>query len=241
MVPAPWEPILTRDVWQAVTALLADPARRTSPGSTPRWLGSGLYLCGHPQCVDADPPVIMHVGTSGGAKHCPSYACSRHRHLTRAAHALDEYVGHVITHRLARKDAADLLTPPELGVDTAALAREADALRVKLAGALALWRDDVLTAAEYRTTRAELEQRLTAIEERQRVAAGRSPLAGIAGRADAADVWERLDLGRQRAILDAMLVVTVLPQRPGRLPDGSRFDPDAVRVEPARPMRVETG
>lgn len=100
--------------------------------------------------------------------------------------------------------------------------------------ALQLWRDDVLSAAEYRTTRAELGERLADIEDRQRAAAGRSPLAGIAGRADAAAVWEGPDLGRQRAILDALVVVTVLPQRPGRLPDGSRFDTAAVRIEPAR-------
>jgi hypothetical protein len=103
------------------------------------------------------------------------------------------------------------------------------------AGTRRLWRDDVLTAAEYRTTRAELEERLGAVEAQQRAVAGRDPLAGIAGRANAAEVWKRLDLGRQRAILKALLVVTVLPQRLGRLPDGSRFDPNAVRIEPAAP------
>jgi len=111
----------------------------------------------------------------------------------------------------------------------------AAAVRTKLGEALQLWRDDVLTAAEYRTTRAELEQRLGSIEDRQRAAAGRDPLAGIAGREDAAEVWERLDLGRQRAILQALVTVTVLPQRLGRLPDGSRFDPHAVRIGPAAP------
>jgi hypothetical protein len=69
-------------------------------------------------------------------------------------------VGKVIAHRLSRKDAADLLTPPAQGVDTAALAR------------------------------------------------------------DAAEVWERLGLGRQRAILDALVIVTVMPQWHGRMPDG---------------------
>ena len=138
-------------------------------------------------------------------------------------------------HRLSRKDAADLLTPPAQGVDTAALARDAAAVRTKLAEALALWRDDVLSAAEYRVERAELEHRLAGLEAQQRTAAGRDPLAGIAGRADAGDVWERLDLGRQRAILQALVTVTVLPQRLGRLPDGSRFDPNAVRIEPAAP------
>jgi DNA invertase Pin-like site-specific DNA recombinase len=232
-VTAPWKPILSRDVWQAVTALLTDPSRRTSPGNTPRWLGSGLYRCGHPDCIDGDPQSTLTVGGSVNGRHrTRRYRCPE-QHLSRAAAPLDTYVGKVIAHRLARKDAADLLTLPEPGVDRAQLDRDAAALRTKLAEALQLWRDDVLTAAEYRTTRAELEQRLRDIEERQRSAAGRDPLAGIAGRADAAEVWERLGLGRQRAILDALVIVTVLPQRSGRMPDGSRFDPRSIDVQPA--------
>jgi len=235
-VQAPWEPILSRDVWAAVRALLTDPSRRTSPGNTPRWLGSGLYRCGHSICIDADPPVTLRVVAPASGRHLSrSYCCvAGRRHLSRSADALDTYVGKVIVRRLERKDAADLLTPPDRDVDTAALTREAAALRTKLSEALSLWRDDVLTAAEYRTTRAELEGRLGAVEDRQRVAAGRDPLAGIAGREDAAEAWERLDLGRQRAILSTLLIVTVLPQRPGRMPDGSRFDPRSVRIEPAQ-------
>jgi len=232
---APWAPILSRDVWQAVTALLTDPSRRTSPGNVPRWLGSGLYRCGHPDCIDADPPSTLTVGGSVNGRHrTRRYRCPE-QHLSRAAAPLDKYVGKVIAHRLSRKDAADLLTPPAQGVDTAALARDAAAVRRKLREARRLWRDDVFTDGEYRVERAELQARLTAVEERQRAASGRDPLAGIAGRADAAEVWERLGLGRQRAILDALVIVTVLPQRLGRLPDGSRFDPNAVSIEPAAP------
>jgi site-specific DNA recombinase len=234
-VEAPWQPMLSRDVWHAVTALLTDPSRRTSPGNTPRWLGSGIYYCGHPSHPDGDRPT-MRVGSSVNTQHrTPRYTCRETQHLTRSAPALDKYVGKVIAHRLARKDAADLLTPPEPGVDHAKLTRDAEALRRKLREARRLWRDDVFTDGEYRVERAELQARLTAVEERQRAASGRDPLAGIAGRADAAEVWERLGLGRQRAILDALVIVTVLPQRLGRLPDGSRFDPHAVRIGPAAP------
>ena len=151
---APWEPILSRDVWDAVRALLTDPSRRTSPGNTPRWLGSGLYRCGHPDCIDADPPVTMRVGVTGGRGHRqPSYGCSVHRHLTRAAHTLDDYVGRVLVHRLERPDAADLLVVPDHGVDTGALARDAAALRTRIREAGDLWEDGTLSAAEYRHAR----------------------------------------------------------------------------------------
>ena len=37
---APWPAILPEGTWQAVCEVLRDPARRQSPGNTPRWLGS---------------------------------------------------------------------------------------------------------------------------------------------------------------------------------------------------------
>lgn len=200
-----------------------------------------IYRCGHPNCIDADPPLTLTVGGAVNGRHRKRrYRCLE-QHLSRGAEVLDKFVEGVIVKRLAHFDAADLLTPTEHAADAAKLGRHAAALRTKLREALQPWRDDVLTAAEYRTTRADLERRLAAIEERQRSAAGRDPLAGIAGRADAAEVWERLGLGRQRAILEALVVVTVLPQRPGRMPDGSRFDTSAVRIEPAGRQRRPAG
>ena len=44
--PAPWEPIVKPEVFEAVRDLLTDPSRRTGPGAAPRWHGSGIYRCG---------------------------------------------------------------------------------------------------------------------------------------------------------------------------------------------------
>ena len=38
-----YEPILPEDVRQALITLFGDPARKTSPGNTPKWLGSLIY------------------------------------------------------------------------------------------------------------------------------------------------------------------------------------------------------
>jgi site-specific DNA recombinase len=62
-VTVEWPAIVDRDVWDAVRVILTDPVRRTTPGNTPRWLGSGLYRCGHPDCIDADPPRTLRVGS----------------------------------------------------------------------------------------------------------------------------------------------------------------------------------
>lgn len=91
---------------------------------------------------------------------------------------------------------------------------------------------------EYRTRKTRLQQRLDDIEARLRAAAGRDPLADIAGQPDADEIWQRLDLGRQRAILDALLVVTVLPKRRRRPPAEGHIDP-RTRRHPATPHRLK--
>ena len=73
-VTAAWPPILPRDTWEAVVAILSDPNRRTSPGNTPRWLRSLIYRCGHPDCIELDPPSTLRVGTSGKRPQ-PAYRC----------------------------------------------------------------------------------------------------------------------------------------------------------------------
>jgi hypothetical protein len=66
------------------------------------------------------------------------------------------------------------------------------------------------------------------VQSKLQSAAGRSPVADLAGRPDVAEVWAGLDLGRRRAILDALMIVYVmpLPRPPGRAP----FDPELIKI-----------
>jgi len=228
-VAATWKPILPRETWEAVVAVLTDPNRRTSPGNTPRWLGSLIYRCGHPDCIDLDPPSTLRVSMSGGKHVRPAYRCFNHAHLTRVAEPLDLHVAAVLCARLARKDAVDLLPTGADVVDTAALAAEANALRERIREAKDLWEAGVLSAADLKVRQARLAEKLADVQARLRSAAGHNPVADLAGRPDAAEVWVGLDLGRRRAILDAVAIVWVLPlaKPPGRAP----FNPDSVKIK----------
>lgn len=228
-VSAPWEPILPRERWEAVRALLTDPARRTTTGNTPRWLGSGLYRCGHPDCADLDPNPCMRVNSAPG--HRRHYRCRRLSHLARVAEPLDAWVEQVIVARLSRPDAASLITV-RADVDVAGLASEANELRARITTAGDLWESGVITDAELKVRRGRLNDRLSKLDAQMNAAAGSEPLAGLAGNPDAAQVWAGLDLARRRAVLDTIAVVTVKPAPRGRQPDGSYFDPATVRVEP---------
>jgi site-specific DNA recombinase len=228
-VKADWDPILSRETWEAVTAILTDPARRTTPGNTPRWLGSLIYRCGHPDCLDADPPSLLRVSTSGNRPR-PTYRCMERAHLTRVAEDLDEYISAVLCARLARSDMRDLMPPREPGKsDTGELALQANALRERMKEAKDLWEAGVLSAADLTTRHTRMSDELAKVQDQLRTVSGNNPVADLAGRKDAAEAWAKLDLGRRRAILQALATVWVLPltKPPGRAP----FDPDRIRIE----------
>ena len=219
--PAYWTPIVDRPTWEALVALLGNPDRRLGPGPTPKHLLSGVARCGHPDhSADARPPMkrVYNGGKDarGNPRKLPAYTCSERRHLTISAPALDDYIERVVVERLSRPDAVDLLAArPE--VDTAKLAAEANALRASIANLGDLVESGDMPAAEYRTRRGRLAEKLEAVEVAIASASGTSPLAGIAGRPDAGKVWDGFDLGRKKAVLDALVTVTVVPA-PGRSP-----------------------
>jgi site-specific DNA recombinase len=218
--PAAWPAILPEATWRAVVATLSSPKRRTSPGNAPRWLLSLIAHCG--VCGGG-----VHVG---GGRHGPAYICREGNHLRRAAPPADQLVTDVIIERLSRPDAVGLLTRRS-GVDTAALAREVNALRRLIEEAGDMWEAGELTRTSHRARVTRLRARLEAAEAALSDATPGDPLAGLAGHLDGA-TWAALGIGRQRAIVDLLLKITMLPAtHRGRLPGGGYFDPESVRIE----------
>lgn len=221
-----WEPILPEDRWRAVVSLLRDPDRRTSPHAEVRWLGSGLYRCG----VCGRPS--LRVSRSGN--RLPSYRCSSRDfvpdttgHVVRNARLLDAYVGGLVVERLGREDAAELRRPPVAGVDVDQLHAEAVELRRRLAELSGLYADGAVTAAQLTEGTSKLRRRLELAERAVAAAGHGDPVADLIGAEDLAAVWAGLELGRRRAVLDALMTVTVLPVERR----GARFDPGLIQVE----------
>jgi DNA invertase Pin-like site-specific DNA recombinase len=222
----PWmrDPILAPDTWRAVVAVLTDESRRTSPGNAPRWLGSGIYLCGI--CDDGTS-----VYVSGGREHSPTYRCKARAHLRRAAIALDDHVSAYVTERLARPDAAGLLAPAAPAVDVPALRAELARCHARLTEIAMDYDNDVITRAQRDVMTRSRRARIDVIETQLAAATVADPLAGIAGSPDAADIWDGMeDLERQRAILRRLAVVTLLPA----VHKGRGFNPATIRIEPRR-------
>ncbi|MEU3441769.1 recombinase family protein [Streptomyces griseoincarnatus] len=217
-----WEPIVDEAKFRAVVAILKDPARRTTPGAAPRWLGSLLYRCGRGDC-----PHFVYVTQSGGRRF-PSYRCQTGHGGGRRAEVVDQYVEDTVVERLSRPDAHELLEPAPDGVDVAGLQAEGERIRQRMrdlgglfgAGQLEL---DAFTEG-METARGQLE----GVTRQLARAATRDPLAGLVGAPDVQAAWKALDLERKRNVLRALVTVTLKTPRPGRMPDGGYFDYDAV-------------
>ncbi len=232
-VPGP-EPIVARSTWEAVRDLLTDQHRRTSPGTTPRWLGSGIYVCGHPVCAESQRPGRLTVGVNG--RNQRSYRCE-HGHLSRAATALDAYVVEHVTRRLAKPDAVSLVAPQHDRAHVDTLNLRAAELRTRIREAGDMWEEGEITRGELKQRRARLQSKLDDLTARLKQLTGTSAAADLAGRQNAAELWKELPLGQRRAILAELVTVTVLPSRKGRPPgyvagSGQPYlDPDSVRID----------
>jgi len=227
-------PIVSVETWRAVVAVLTDPHRQTTPGPAARWLGSGIYVCGHADCLGRD--VVMRVGR-GGKRQTFAYLCTGGSvHLARAADPVDQHVQAVMVAKFIQPDATSLLTP-KVQVDVAALTTEANGLRARITEAKDLWEAGVLGTGDLTIRVNRLKAQVEAIDLRLHAAAEVDPLVGLAGNPEAGEVWTGLSLTARRAILRRVLRVTILPSTPGMPPGYKRgsgvsyLRPEHVRIE----------
>ncbi|MFC9965309.1 recombinase family protein [Nocardia ignorata] len=238
---AVWPALVSEDTWHAANAVLNDPARRTSPGNTPKWLGSGLYLCG--VCGQAE----LRAGVSGSGRR-PSYRCrsrelTTNSHVSRDAGQVDALVEETVVARLERPDALAQLTSGQgqTGDELAALRLEQAALRQRLDSLAEMFAAGEVDGRQLATASATLKAKVAEIDSALASLGMRSPLDQLAGREgrDIRTAWfgttgdrsDGLSLGHRRAIVDTLLTVTVLPAPKGRRVSGAYFDPEFIGLE----------
>ncbi|NUW33646.1 recombinase family protein [Nonomuraea sp. SMC257] len=224
-----YKPIIPEDTRQALITLFADPARKKSPGNTPRWLGSLIALCD--RCDDGTVATVRN-----NSRGEPVYRCRSKGHCLAKAEALDAYLARVLVKRLSREDVQDLL-PVNVDVDVAALREEIVTLnqaKKNAARKFALNQWDEETADEVITT---ATARIAEIRETFRQASADSPLAEFAASDDAQRTWDGLSLGRKREILKLLVTVKLLPT------DRRRNVPvkDCVIITPNKPTPPQPG
>lgn len=202
----------------------ADPSRRTSPGNTPKWLGSLIYRCGV-----CDNGAIMTVRRN--KQGTPCYQCRDTGHCQWPAAELDEIVADVIIARLSRKDAAALIAPASTA-DVAALREQIITLEARKTSAARMFARGALDEDGLEEINTTVDADLSDVRADLDAAISDNPLAPFAATHNARATWESLTLGRKREILRYMLRVTLSPRGRGvRHIDRSLID---VRRAPKR-------
>lgn len=232
---AQWPAIVDEPTWRAVRAVLSDPSRRVSPGPAPRWLMTGIALCG------ACGATVL-IGCRGGSR-APSYRCSKSQrklprrpgaHVCRDAAQVDAYVTYLAVGRLKQDDAAALLRADH-SEKRAALMAERAKIEARRAEQWRLYQDGVITDWEVRQGRDQLARQDD--EVRRQLDGLQSADALAPFLADPERAWAAADLSVRQAVVSALMHVTILPAPPpGALrPVGvPSFDPRLVDVRWAR-------
>jgi len=148
--------------------------------------------------------------------------------LAREVHALlnDEHRLRAMSEasaRLARPDAAALLTPDE---DLDALRAEKVELSDRRDGLAELLADGLLSREKVTEQAGRLTRHIADVDARITAAVGDSPVAALVDADDVAAAWETLDVRSRKAAVDLLMTVTVQPAGKGQ-----RFDPEQVHIE----------
>lgn len=208
-----WEPIIGEDVFESVQSMLNDPRRKLNrEGTARKWLGSSLYRCG----VCGGP-----VRTNG-----PRYWCPEGGHVTRAMHSIDRLVLAVVAGRIARPDVADLLATSTKS-DADDHAKELSAIQARISRFESDYDAGLIDGRRYKAASAKAEAELSALRRKRASSVANSQVAALLSSPNPGDVFLSSPLDIQRAIIAALVIVTLHKALRG----SKRFDPETVTFE----------
>jgi site-specific DNA recombinase len=217
LYPGTWPAILDRPTWEAVGAVLRDPARITHRGGLPRHLLSGLLFCGACEYKLTSQPRAGKL-----LYRCTTPGCGK---VSRLAAPIEALICEALFVAVESPQWDELAERPaddptrELHEQLARDQGLLDRLEDKVA-------QELIRPEAARRNRAEIERRMDVARDRL----ARLGDARVAARVprNLRDVWPNLSLDRRRSILAAVLNrVTVRPQGAGtRTLDPDTIDPD---------------
>jgi site-specific DNA recombinase len=146
-------------------------------------------------------------------------------HSSLIAARSDAYIDELVIGRLSMPDAAIVLGGPVAG-------DERDGLHARLDDLSAMFAADEIDGSQLRRGTAELKTRCDMVEARLAAARAASAVANVvlAGD-DLRATWEASPAEVRGKVIDALMVVTVLPGARGRKPGGGYFDPALIRID----------
>jgi len=214
-----WEPIYDEDTYYRLHALLDDPARKVTTGSAHRYLLTGIAKCG--KCGAGVRVILGPRRRNDKTEKRKAYVCGKCHGISRNVESVDRLIIKLVTRRLAMPDAKAIFTPePDL-----LLVTEANRLRSKLEFVAGQFAKDEISGDQLTHITGMVRPKLQAIEAQLRPAT--VDLSDLAT-PDIAKRWKDIPLERQRAVVDFLLDITLLPRGKDA---PRRFDPESVKVE----------
>lgn len=217
-----WPAIITEETWRLSCAMLQDPSRKTTTGNRAAYLLSGLARCA----------VCRNRITSGGMKRSgfgsttnQIYRCRPGGHVGRRVDWVDDYITRWILERLSRPDAADLLVDRQ-APDFEALSTEARAVHLRLDEVAAAFADGEISRDQLRVATEKLRSRLGQINAAMTHTSRGPALEDLIRAQDIRAAWESRSLDRQRAVVAALMEVTIDRAVRGR----RTFDPTGIEI-----------
>jgi hypothetical protein len=226
---------LEPETWQAVRAILTDPARMTTAvGGAARHLLTGILFCGvcgaKLRTTRYGPQRVLYY-------RCPSRSDGGRNCVARKVEDVDRLILGAIFRAVENGDAWDQAAAERPAEDPTrphyeALARltaELDTLDAMVAEAELAERLGGRPSPSAATLRRKVTER-EAERDRHQAAVNRLQHDRVVGQVprNLRDVWDGLSLDRRRAILAALIEwIKVHPQGQGR-----DFDPDAIEMKP---------
>ncbi|MCK9925439.1 recombinase family protein [Frankia sp. AgPm24] len=203
--PAAWPALVSVERWEVCRAVLTDPARRTSPGSKPNRLVSGIARCG--RCGQ----VMRSGGNRAGQQ---MYRCASDNHLRRRGDLVDDVVTRFVVGWLMRDGVT--FDVPGTAVPAHDLRARADVLRLRISEVEdALIGDPTEDLADVspdglKRNLGRLRAKLDQVEREEKLSVLPSALHGVT-----AENFPGLPLDRRRSVVDYLCRVTVLPTTRG--------------------------
>lgn len=215
--PAAWESILDVDTYEGVRAVLGDgaPRKRNKPRSD-------LLLSGVARCYCGEK--IKGAGSNESGRR---YRCSTGRHITRLAAPLDEFIEDVVLDYLPRPEAIELVARDR--ESAMELQQQLVAIDTKLKALAVMFSEEEIDDVQLKAGSKRLKERRAEVEVRLDALTAGSALDDLAGKADADIRWKTLSMARKRAVVDALLEITLKPGKRGGN-GGTKFDMSTVTV-----------
>lgn len=219
-----WEPIIPREQWEAVNAILSDPARRTHQGGPRMWQGSGVYLCG----VCGGP--VAHRNVRRRANLQDAYYCRNNDCTTLYRERADNVVNAVILAYLDQPENRISLIDRDAdnGVQAAALQRDRAGLVERKDQLGLFYADGTIDAGQLAAGTREIKAKLEGIDRKLATMRVDAPLLDMAlSGDDLRERWETMSADRRADVIRALMTVTILPAPKGkRVPAHDRISID---------------